>query len=94
MKSKIYSMTLASFLTLSIVILSIGFIVIAYNPLMSKCIIDIGILLLYLTPITATLLISIYNIIKGSYTEGLLGIILLLIIMVNILFIGPPFICG
>jgi uncharacterized membrane protein YesL len=92
-RDRLYSNILAIALILAIIILGVGLIVSAPQPSISKCIINIGILLLYATPLFAVLSLLSYSLYKRDYITSILILILIALVTSNVIYLGLPPIC-
>ena len=92
-RDNLYSMILAVTLLTAIAIFSIGLIVLALEPSLSKCIINIGILLLYASPLFAVISLLSYSLYKRDYITSVLILILIIIVSSSVVYLGLPPIC-
>jgi len=90
---KIYPKLLLIFLISSVVVSIIGLITNAFGIIVGKCIINIGIIILYLTPIAFIMTLLIDSVISKKFYITILTLILLIIILVNVYYLGLPRIC-
>jgi len=90
---KIYPKLLLIFLISSVIVSVIGLVANVLGIIAGKCIINIGIIILYLTPIAFILTLLIDSVISKKFYITLLTLILLTIILVNVYYLGLPRIC-
>jgi|GEM_PF-6968372 len=92
-RDRLYSTILSITLISAVIIFSIGLLALSLEPSISRCIINIGILLLYATPLFAVLTLLMYSLYKKDYITSILILILLILVSSNVLYLGLPPIC-